>query len=374
VENGRYVDKGDRVYKGQVLAIIFDEGLQRAKDKADADYKEKLALADAKDSPVLKDFDDQIKAYSESLDVAKRAYDRYNEGLEKGSANQADFDRAVDRLKEVWSKVESFKWQKKQAELRLQRELSEAESAKRTADFNAQNMKLVCPIDGYVLDKPQQIGTKVDVNNVILTVANTEPSNLVMRAQVDEEDVTKVTEPIKPRMQAILRPIFGLDRFFDGLEEPRQIVRMTFYAFEGRSFTGHVERIYRKADQDRRTFEVDVRVVDPSPRMQYGMTGELAFEVAHKDNTHIVPAQALQDGRFWIVRDGKLVRSDAKPGLRDVLWVEVASGLQRGDKIVVSPVGTMQDGQPVRISQELDAKAAAELNRPKKKELFRGGF
>lgn len=371
----RYIDKGDRVRKGQVLAIIFDEALQRAKDKADADYKEKKALADPVSSPVLQEFDAQITANTDSLEVAQRAFKRYSEGIASGSANQADFDHSIDRVKEVWSKVESLKAQRIQAQLRLERELAESESARNTANFNSENMKLICPIDGFVLDKPQQIGTKVNVNDVILTVANTAPENLVMRAQVDEEDVTKVWQaPPKEMFASVLRPILRLDRLLGGWKEERQIVRMTLYAFDQQPFTGHVVRIYPKADPERRTFEVDVRLDDPSPRMQAGMTGELAFEMAHKDKTRIVPAQALQDGRFWVVRDGRLVRSDAKAGLRDVLWVEVAEGLQPNDKIVISPVGALQDGQAVRIGQEVDAKAAADQNRPKKKELFRGGF
>jgi RND family efflux transporter MFP subunit len=374
----RYIDKGDRVRPGQVLAIIFDEGLQRAKDKADAEYDEKLAMfnpAKPDDSPVLKDFTAQIGAYGESLEAAQRAYKRYAQGIESGSANQADFDRALDRLKEVWSKVESLKYQREQAVLRLTRELKEAESAKRTATFNAEKMKLISPIDGFVLDKPQQIGTKVNVNDVILTVANTSPENLVMRAQVDEEDVTKVWQTAggKELISPLLRPLLRMDRLLEPLPD-QQIVRMTLYAFGTQSFTGHVVRIYPKADPERRTFEVDVRLDNPSPRMQAGMTGELAFEMEHKDRARIVPSQALQDGRFWVVRDGRLVRTDAKPGLRDVLWIEVATGLQPGDKVLISPVGTFQDGQAVKIAQEMDPRAAAEMNRPKKKELFRGGF
>ena len=369
-----YIDKGDRVRKGQVLAVVYDEMLQQMYDKALADAVEKRARADSATSPVLQELDANISAYGDLVAAAKRTFDRYEKGVAARALSQADFDLSLDRLKDLWSKHESFKAQKLQMKLRLERELAESESALRSATWNLEKMKVVSPIDGFVLDKPQQVGTKVAVNDLIVTVANTSPENLVMRAQVDEEDVTKVWEPRTKERLAAAMPWFGLGRVLDAWVEQPQIVRMTLYAFEGQSFTGHVARIYPKADPERRTFEVDVRMNEPSPRMQHGMTGELAFEVAHKDRTLVAPSQAFQDGKFWIVRDGRLIRTDAQPGLRGVERVEVATGLKPGDRVVVSPIAGLSDGQAVKIGQELDPRAAADLNKPKKKELFRGGF
>src|SRR5829696_474185 len=51
------VDKGDRVTKGQVLAVISDPGRTYLHDKAKAEYEEMLKLADEKGSPVLAEFD-----------------------------------------------------------------------------------------------------------------------------------------------------------------------------------------------------------------------------------------------------------------------------------------------------------------------------
>ena len=61
-----------------------------------------------------------------------------------------------------------------------------------------------------------------------------------------------------------------------------QMVRMTLYAYAGRTFEGRVKKIYDKADADRRTFEVDVDMVEKEPTFSAGMTGELAFVMAEK--------------------------------------------------------------------------------------------
>lgn len=369
------VGKGDRVSRGQVLAVVVDEGLRHTADKAEADLAEKRARADAKTSPVLQEMDAKIAAYGELVGAAEREFARYGAGIEAKFASRADYDKSLDRLKTLVSEHESFKAQKLQAALKLVRELAESESALKTARWNLEQMKVVSPIDGFVLDTPQQVGVKVNVNDLVVTVADTSPGNLVMRAQVDEEDVTKVQPPsLADGVRPTLAALFGLDRLLDGWTRPPQVVRMTLYAFADRPFTGRVARIYPKADPDRRTFEVDVRIDGPSPRMQAGMTGELTFEMFRKDKAQVVPAQALQDGKIWAVRDGKLTPTEAQIGLSGVERVEIVSGLRPGDQVVISPVAGIEPGRPVRVGQTMDPIEAANLNKPKKKELFRGGF
>ena len=93
---------------------------------------------------------------------------------------------------------------------------------------------------------------------------------------------------------------------------------VTLYSFAGRPFNGQVHKIYPQADADRRTFEADVKLNDPEPSMAPGMTGELAFEVASKPVASVVPAQAVQSGAVWVVRNQRLARSVAQVGIESV--------------------------------------------------------
>ena len=131
-----------------------------------------------------------------------------------------------------------------------------------------------------------------------------------MRAQVDEEDRTNLR---------------------DG-----QKVIVTLYSFPGRPFSGSVYKIYPQADADRRTFEVDVKLIDPESSMAPGMTGELAFEVASKPVAMVVPAQAVQSGVVWVVRDQKLAKSAAQ-----VPAFAVVQSIAAGTEVTV-PVPAME--------------------------------
>ena len=148
---------------------------------------------------------------------------------------------------------------------------------------------------------------------------------------------------------------------------------MSLYSYPDRVFTGRVSRIYDKADPDRRTFEVDVKIEQPDERMAAGMTGELAFVIAAKDKATVAPRQALQNKKLFTVRDGKLAAVDAEVGLTSVERVEIVSGLNVGDRVVISPVGGLAPGQQVR-TEYMDPTTAAGLNKPKEKSIFRGGF
>src|SRR5207248_1078587 len=151
-------------------------------------------------------------------------------------------------------------------------------------------------------------------------------AKLVMRAQVDEENVKDVKE--------------------DG------IVRMALYSFPSQTFEGKVTDIYPQADPSRRTFEVDVQFISP-PNLKAGMTGELAFVVQEKDRAMVVPSQALQNQIIWTVKSGRLTRTAAKIGITSIERVEVTAGLQPGDIVVISPVAGLREGQAVRIGETM---------------------
>jgi multidrug efflux pump subunit AcrA (membrane-fusion protein) len=340
------VDKGDAVKKELLLAVVSDPELTYAAEKAAAEMEEKRQRADAKTSPVIQELDARITASAALLEIAQREEQRIRGLLERNAAAQTDLDAALDRLKTVWANLESFKAQRSARLLELERELAVAKAALDTAKWNLEQQQLKSAIDGVVLDRPLAVGTRVAVNDTLMTTARVRPAELVMRAAVDEEDVTKV--------------------------HVGQTVRMTLYAYEGRTFEGKVQRIYPQADEARRTFEVDVRMVQPDDRFAPGMTGELAFIMASRERAVVIPSQAVQEGEVYTVRDGRLRKVDIELGLRGIERTEVRSGLKPGERVVISAIGSLEDGQRVR-TRYTDPVTAAGYNKPKQvNDSFKG--
>jgi RND family efflux transporter MFP subunit len=345
------VDKGEAVKAGQKIASVKVDELEYRYKQAAADFALKRSLARdppffwARDrSSVLREFDDRLKATNEQLENARRDLKRFQDRLAQNAANPREVEEREDRVTLLASQAQSIAAQRQTRKLELGRDLSVARAALDIAEWNLSQQTIRSPIDGVVLERPVSAGTRVGVNAQITVVADVSPANLVMRADVDEEDKTKVRE--------------GMN------------VRMTLYAFSDQAepFVGKVERIYPKADPVRRTFEVDVRVAKAPATFAAGMTGELAFVMAEKDQSQhplVVPSQAVQGGAVWVVRDGRAFKTSVQTGLSSVERTEIVRGLNAGDRVVISPTVDLRDGQTVRVTGELEPAAAAGLNRPK---------
>jgi ribosome-binding protein aMBF1 (putative translation factor) len=342
------VDKGDSVTKDQPLGFVSEDSVQYKFDQAQAEREEKTKLADEKTSPVLRELDARQAASTELLEIARREQQRVNAAVERNAASQSDLDKTLDRVKTLAAEIEQIKAQRATKRLELAKNLQIADAALKIAQWNLDRQTIRSPIDhGAVLDRPVSVGTRLAVNDHIMQVADVRPENLVMRSAVDEEDITQVKRG--------------------------QIVHMTLYAFPGQTFSGTVKKIYDKADPERRTFEVDVAMDEKNPAFAAGMTGELAFVVAHKDRANVVPTQAVQAGNIWVVRNQQLLQLTPQIGLRSVERTEILSGLQPDDLIVISPAAGLTEGRRP-ATEFIDPLVAANLNKPKEESSSFKGF
>ncbi len=337
------VDKGDHVQRDQIIAKVEDLSLKFAVDKAAAELVEKQKLAEDKTSPPLMEIDARIEANHQQQVIALREKDRFTDLVNRKAASQLDLDNAVDRFLILQGNGEAFKAQREAKKFELQRMVDVAKAALDTAKSELDKQNIRSPIDGVVLDRPTPLGTRLAVNDHLMQVADVAQQNLVMRAQVDEEDMGKLRSD--------------------------QTVRLTLYAYPEKVFDGKVQKIYDKADPERRTFEVDVQMERDEARLAAGMTGELAFIVATKQEATVIPAQAVQNGTVWVLEGGKISPKKVRVGLSSVERVEIISGIKQGDRVVISPVDSARDGQFVRAKM-IDALAASQLN--KKPELTEG--
>jgi len=341
------VDKGDRVSKDQPLAVVIEDSVQQKSDQAKADLDLKTQLADEKTSPLLREFDQRLAGAEELLAIARREQQRVSEALANRASSQSDLDRALDRVRTLLTETEGIKSLRAAKKLELERDRQVAQAALKIAQWNIDRQTIRSPIgNAVVLDRPQSVGTRLAVNDRIMLIADVRPESLVMRAAVDEENKTQVR--------------LG------------QLVHMTLYAFPARVFQGNVRKIYDKADPDRRTFEVDLVMLENNPAFAAGMTGELAFLADQKEKAIVIPSQAVQDGQVWLVRQNRLAKADVRLGLRSVERTEVISGLGPDDLVLISPVNDMAPGQRV-CPAFLDPAEAAALNKPKQQgSPFRG--
>ncbi|XEQ95766.1 Macrolide export protein MacA [Sporomusa paucivorans] len=182
---------------------------------------------------------------------------------------------------------------------------------------------IVSPMTGSVIGKPLSAGELVaqGVNNptVILTVADM--SKMQIEANVDQTDIGKI--------------------------ELGQKVSFTVDAYPDKEFKGIVTTISRKAtvSQNVTYYPVTIDVADAENLLNPGMVARVSVTVSENKGVLTLPLAAIRSdktGKYVIVAgpDGKTQNVPVKTGNTGDDRVEIISGVNEGDKVVLSQVST----------------------------------
>jgi membrane fusion protein (multidrug efflux system) len=135
------------------------------------------------------------------------------------------------------------------------------------------------------------------------------------------------------------RAVFQVpERYADRLGLKQQ-VGFRVAALPGREFTGVVDFVDPVVQLPGRTITVKARVPNPRRELQAGMFIEARLATATRPEAVVIPEDAvlsLQASRaVWVVTDNKAARREVTLGVRSPGFVEVTSGVQAGEQVVV---------------------------------------
>ena len=88
-----------------------------------------------------------------------------------------------------------------------------------------------------------------------------------------------------------------------------------------------------------------------------GFTIDAQIETASVKNVVMLPAEAMRRelGKYYVFilnEDETVSRQYFEPGIQSELFVQVISGLKKGDKVVMSPPAELEDGMKVKVSED----------------------
>ena len=109
----------------------------------------------------------------------------------------------------------------------------------------------------------------------------------------------------------------------------------------GRTWEGKVEYIYPSLDPKTRTLKVRLRFANPDEALKPNMYANVKIYGGPKDNVVVIPLEALirtgREERVIINRgDGRFEARKVRAGIESGNWVEILSGVEPGDAVVVS--------------------------------------
>lgn len=319
------VKEGARVRRGDRLARIDNPTATFDLKRGEADRGAASAMA-AVDSPQIGARRAQADAIQADLTIARQELSRAEQLAASGSIASAEEDRARSRVAQIEASFAA-----NEAQLRALRIDLSANAARQSAQVmslasRVADTEVRSPIDGVVLSRAIALGEVVTVNQPLFKIGDT--TSLVLEVSVDEADVARV---------------------HDGLEEGTEPseVAVSLYAFPGRALRGSVFEVMPDANRERKAFLTKVRLKDPPRGMRSGMSAEVNIIASRRDDVLLVPTQAEADGFVWIVDGGRAARRAVTTGTRDLLRVEIVSGVAEGEMVAVEAPPGLREGARV---------------------------
>jgi RND family efflux transporter MFP subunit len=286
-----YFDIGAHVKAGQLLAEI---------DSPEVDQQLLQARAD-------------LETARANLRQAQITADRWEALLESGSVSKQETDQAVSTLSATKATVDS-----NAANVRRLEQLQGFE-------------KIYAPFDGVVTARNTDIGALIDAGST------TSGRELFHMAAIHR-----------------IRVFVAVPEVYSRAARSGAPATLTFDEFPGRSFRGTLVRNASAIDPVSRTLLVEVDVDNPLGEL---LPGAYVFvhlqlpraiaSVTVPANTLLFRAEGLQVG---VVRDGQAQLVPVTIGHDYGTSVEILTGIQPGDQVIVSPSDSLTSGTRVRVA------------------------
>ncbi|MFQ5709166.1 MAG: efflux RND transporter periplasmic adaptor subunit [bacterium] len=133
-----------------------------------------------------------------------------------------------------------------------------------------------------------------------------------------------------------------------------QEVKVAVSAYPGKNFTGVLQDLSLSADPVTRTFRAWVRVPNQERLLRPGMFAKVAVMVTSKENVLTISKDAILENNskamvYVVTQDLVAELREIQPGQSSANRVEVLSGLNENDRVVVLGQNKLQPGKKVNV-------------------------
>ncbi len=282
--------------QGPIVELRTEEGRRVAKGQVMARIDPKQAAA-------------QVEIAKVTLREAERAFQRAKETFEEQLISQADYDAAL-----------------------AAKEGAEATLLDRQVQLDYTEIK--APFSAVVVDRAIKLGDTVSPNQILFRISDFDP--LLCKIQVPEKE---------------------LPRLHQG-----QPAYLTVEAWPGERFEAGVLRLSPVVDATTGTVRVTLAVQGQS-KLRPGMFASVYLEIDRHQDALTIPKSALSleslGDTVYVVDGDVAARRAIELGYEEADTVEVASGLEESDHVIVVGQDGLSDGTPIRILEGPGAERAA---------------
>lgn len=321
---------GDRVEAGMVVASIVPQlsGFLDERSRAEAEAAVRTAEASVMSAQTdVSGAESEFAYWQSEWDRTQRLLDRGLTTLQAAEQTRLQLDRAEVAIESAKTLLELRQRQLEQAEARLI-EPDSAERLDRRFDLEA-------PASGHVLEVANESARSLPSGAPLLTIGD--PNNLEVVVDLLSEDAVRI------KATGGGAPAW-IDAWGGDTELVAQVRQIEPMGFTKVSALG--------VEEQRVRVHLDI-LSDPAEWENLGHLYRVFVRIQAEriDDAVLAPTAALfRDGEDWAlyaVVDGTAELRRIEIGARDARFAEVISGIGEGDKVILHPTDTIEDGKLV---------------------------
>ncbi|KPK96047.1 hypothetical protein AMJ80_02235 [bacterium SM23_31] len=288
-----YVDNGDFVKEGQVLAELDTRS---------------MAL-------ILKQAEAGLSVAESNYNDASKNWERIKTLFEKGTATSQQYEKAQLGYEAAKAQLEQAKAAFDIAQYQLDVSIMKAPFSGIIASKNMNEQETINPM----MPGGQGVLTLADLSKVKIHVA------------IPENQFRDVL----PGLDALLH----VDAYSDEV------------------FTGEVTKINPTADPLSRTFGVEIVVLNENILLRAGMFARVELTIKEKIDVPLIPVECVvktaNENYVFVIENGTAHRRNITFGLSESSMIEITDGLQIGEYVVTVGKEMLKDGSLVQIKENV---------------------
>jgi multidrug efflux pump subunit AcrA (membrane-fusion protein) len=333
-----FVQRGDHVHEGQLLAALENRDLQAAAQESKNLYQQAEAVYENTRAATVPDDVSRAKAdvqtARQTLDAAQTVYQNRLQLFKEGALARKLVDDAKVALVQAQSQFDtaqqhltSLETVGRSAQLKgAQAQMEAANAHYESAQAQLSYAEVRSPMSGIVSDRPVNIGEMASSGSALFSIVDI--SQVVARANIPVQEAAAMH-----------------------VGDPATI------SASGIDLPGKITVVSPAVDPNTTTLQVWVGAANPGERMKLGLTVRIAINIGDVKDATMVPIGALlasdEGGEKVMIAgsDGLAHESKVETGVRDGDTVQILSGVRPGDQVVTEGALGLGDKSKIEIKK-----------------------
>lgn len=327
------VKEGDKVQKGQVIAILDDTDIKKELEIAKNDYDLTISTCSEKDKEARNGYAKAVQDYQ----TAQANYNRTKVLADSGSVPPVELETVVNTLNDAKRQMDSFTLRNGEPvaddSYRLQIEKARFDYEKKQEALEDTQIK--SPIDGTVVRVNTKVGRFAD------KMEDEQPLFIIENLEVLEMEI-KVSEYSIGKIEVGQEAVISAD------------------ILGGQTVNGKVTSISPTGEEkgggsSERVIPTTIRVLENNTKLIAGITAKAQILLEESENALTVPISTLleKDGVTYVqaVKDGMIHWIPVETGVEGDIEIEIIPGdgetIDETTKLVASPSEMFTEGMLV---------------------------